>query len=96
MNALNLEGLKLKAFKGVFTLTFRRLLLKIIDTAGVIFLARALSQDVFGIFGIVSFVVFTFLSFFSDTREHWSANWRITFQNRFPSDLILHYDNPFQ
>lgn len=66
MSTLNLETLKVKAFKGVFTLTFRRLLLKIIDTVGVIFLARALSQDVFGIFGIISFVVFTFLSFFSD------------------------------
>lgn len=62
----DLDSLKKKAFRGVFTLTFRRLVLKIIDTVGVIFLARALSQDVFGIFGIVSFVVFTFLSFFSD------------------------------
>jgi len=66
MSVLTLENLKEKAFKGVFTLTFRRLILKVIDTVGVIFLARALSQDVFGIFGIVSFVVFTFLSFFSD------------------------------
>jgi len=62
----NLSTLKVKAFKGVFTLTFRRLILKIIDTFGIIFLARALSQDVFGVFGIISFVVFTFLSFFSD------------------------------
>lgn len=62
----DIEGLKVKAFKGVFTLTFRRLLLKIIDTIGIIFLARALSQDTFGIFGIISFIVFTFLSFFSD------------------------------
>lgn len=61
-----LSSLKLKAFKGVATLTFRRLILKIIDTVGIIFLARALSQDVFGVFGIISFVVFTFLSFFSD------------------------------
>ncbi|MFH2019693.1 MAG: oligosaccharide flippase family protein [bacterium] len=66
MSSLSLENLKTKAFKGVFTLTFRRLILKVIDTVGVIFLARALSQDVFGIFGIISFVVFTFLSFFSD------------------------------
>ena len=66
MVGLNLDNIKQKAFKGVFTLTFRRLLLKIIDTVGVIFLARALSQDVFGVFGIISFVVFTFLSFFSD------------------------------
>src|SRR3990167_2497310 len=66
MSEVNLEGLKTKAFKGVFTLTFRRLILKVIDTVGVIFLARALSQDVFGVFGIVSFIVFTFLSFFSD------------------------------
>ncbi len=66
MSTLNLEGLKVKAFRGVFTLTFRRLVLKIIDTVGVIFLARSLSQDVFGVFGIISFVVFTFLSFFSD------------------------------
>lgn len=66
MSTFDLDTLKLKAFKGVFTLTFRRLLLKIIDTVGVIFLARALSQDVFGVFGIISFVVFTFLSFFSD------------------------------
>jgi len=66
MNRLDIQTLKAKAFKGVFTLTFRRLILKVIDTAGVIFLARALSQDVFGVFGIISFVVFTFLSFFSD------------------------------
>lgn len=66
MAEMTLENLKSKAFKGVFTLTFRRLILKIIDTVGVIFLARALSQDVFGVFGIISFVVFTFLSFFSD------------------------------
>jgi PST family polysaccharide transporter len=64
--SLDIENLKVKAFKGVFTLTFRRLLLKVIDTVGVIFLARALTQDVFGVFGIISFVVFTFLSFFSD------------------------------
>lgn len=63
---LDLAEIKQKAFKGVFTLTFRRLILKVIDTVGIIFLARALSQDVFGIFGIISFVVFTFLSFFSD------------------------------
>lgn len=63
---LNVGNLKKKAFKGVFTLTFRRLILKVIDTAGVVFLARMLSQDAFGIFGIISFVVFTFLSFFSD------------------------------
>lgn len=62
----NIDALKKRAFRGVFTLTFRRLLLKLIDTVGVIFLARALSQDVFGVFGIISFVVFTFLSFFSD------------------------------
>jgi len=66
MSSLNLENIKFKAFKGVFTLTFRRLILKVIDTVGVIVLARALTQDVFGVFGIVSFVVFTFLSFFSD------------------------------
>ena len=63
---MDISDLKAKAFKGIFTLTFRRLILKIIDTVGVIFLARALAQDVFGIFGIISFVVFTFLSFFSD------------------------------
>lgn len=62
----DLDSLKKKAFKGVFTLTFRRLILKVIDTVGIIFLARALAQDDFGIFGIISFVVFTFLSFFSD------------------------------
>src|SRR3989339_124026 len=66
MTNLDLHNLKSRAFKGVFTLPFRRLLLKIIDTVGIIFLARALTQDVFGIFGIISFVVFTFLSFFSD------------------------------
>lgn len=66
MSNLNLDNIKLKAFRGVFTLTFRRLILKVIDTVGVIILARALTQDVFGIFGIISFVVFTFLSFFSD------------------------------
>lgn len=47
-------------------MTFRRLVLKIIDTIGLIFLARALTTDSFGIFGIISFVVFTFLAFFSD------------------------------
>ncbi len=66
MSSLNLDNIKVKAFRGVFTLTFRRLILKVIDTAGIIVLARALSQDVFGVFGIISFVVFTFLSFFSD------------------------------
>lgn len=64
--ALALNNIKNKAILGVFTLTFRRLLLKIIDTVGVIYLARLLSQESFGIFGIISFVVFTFLSFFSD------------------------------
>lgn len=66
MNNLDLDSLKTKAFKGVATLTFRRLILKLIDTVGIIFLARALTQDVFGTFGIISFIVFTFLSFFSD------------------------------
>ena len=66
MTELNLDNLKIRAFKGVFTLTFRRLILKIIDTVGLIFLARALAADAFGIFGIISFVVFTFLAFFSD------------------------------
>ncbi len=66
MTSLNLDNLKVRAFRGVFTLTFRRLILKIIDTVGLIFLARALTADSFGIFGIISFVVFTFLSFFSD------------------------------
>lgn len=66
MTELNLDNLKIRAFKGVFTLTFRRLILKIIDTVGLIFLARALTTDSFGVFGIISFVVFTFLSFFSD------------------------------
>jgi PST family polysaccharide transporter len=66
MTELNLDNLKVRAFKGVFTLTFRRLILKIIDTVGLIFLARALTADSFGVFGIISFVVFTFLSFFSD------------------------------
>jgi O-antigen/teichoic acid export membrane protein len=61
-----LDTLKTKAVRGVFTLTFRRLVLKIIDTVGIITLARLLSQESFGVFGIVSFVVFTFLSFFSD------------------------------
>ena len=60
------KTLKKKALRGIFTLTFRRLLLKVIDTFGLIYLARLLSQDTFGIFGIISFVVFTFLSFFSD------------------------------
>lgn len=60
------DTLKKKALRGIFTLTFRRLLLKVIDTFGIIYLARLLSQDSFGIFGIISFVVFTFLSFFSD------------------------------
>jgi len=64
--ALPLKNIKNKAILGVFTLTFRRLLLKVIDTVGIIYLARLLSQESFGIFGIISFVVFTFLSFFSD------------------------------
>jgi teichuronic acid exporter len=66
MSILTADNIKFKAFKGVFTLTFRRLILKVIDTVGIIVLARALTQDVFGVFGIISFVVFTFLSFFSD------------------------------
>ncbi|GAB4027636.1 MAG: lipopolysaccharide biosynthesis protein [Candidatus Microgenomates bacterium] len=57
---------KKKALKGVFTLTFRRLLLKVIDTVGIIYLARLLPQESFGVFAIINFVVFTFLSFFSD------------------------------
>ncbi len=61
-----LDSLKKKAIRGVFTLTGRRVLLKVIDTVGIIYLARLLSQESFGIFGIISFVVFTFLSFFSD------------------------------
>ncbi len=66
LDELDHHSLKKKAFQGVFTLTFRRLILKLIDTTGIIFLARLLSQSTFGIFGILSFVVFTFLSFFSD------------------------------
>lgn len=66
MSTEQISNLKEKAFKGIFTLTFRRLILKVIDTVGIIFLARLLTQDAFGIFGIISFVVFTFLSFFSD------------------------------
>lgn len=66
MSTEQISNLKEKAFRGIFTLTFRRLILKSIDTVGIIFLARLLSQNAFGIFGIVSFVVFTFLSFFSD------------------------------
>lgn len=58
--------LKQKAVRSVFTLTFRRLILKVIDTVGIIYLARLLSQASFGTFSIISFVVFTFLSFFSD------------------------------
>lgn len=58
--------LKQKAVRSVFTLTFRRLILKVIDTVGIIYLARLLSQSSFGTFSIISFVVFTFLSFFSD------------------------------
>lgn len=61
-----LDTLKQKAVRGVFTLSFRRLILKVIDTFGIIALARLLSQESFGVFGIVTFVVFTFLSFFSD------------------------------
>ena len=49
MTELNLDNLKVRAFKGVFTLTFRRLILKIIDTVGLIFLARALAADAFGV-----------------------------------------------
>lgn len=60
------SAVKKKALKGVFTLTFRRLLLKVIDTVGIIYLARLLPQESFGVFAIISFVVFTFLSFFSD------------------------------
>lgn len=66
MTEITLDNLKQKSFKGIFTLSFRRLILKVIDTVGIIFLARALSTDVYGVFGIISFVVFTFLSFFSD------------------------------
>ena len=65
-DSFDLVHLKAKAFRGVFTLTFRRLILKIFDTVAVIFLARALSTSAYGVFGIVSFIVFTFLSFFSD------------------------------
>jgi len=61
-----LDSLKSKAIRAVFTLTFRRLILKLIDTFGIITLARLLSQESFGVFGIISFVVFTFLFFFSD------------------------------
>ena len=43
MSNLNLDNIKLKAFRGVFTLTFRRLILKVIDTVGVVILARALT-----------------------------------------------------
>lgn len=61
-----LDNLKQRAFRGVFTLSFRRIILKVIDTLGTIFLARALTQETFGVFAIVSFIVFTFLAFFSD------------------------------
>ncbi|MFH2019695.1 MAG: oligosaccharide flippase family protein, partial [bacterium] len=60
------QALKQKAVRSVLTLTFRRLILKVIDTVGIIYLARLLSQSSFGTFSIISFVVFTFLSFFSD------------------------------
>ena len=62
----NADQIKRKAVKGTLTLTARRIILKGIDLLGMIFLARLLTQEEFGIFGIINFIVFTLFGFLSD------------------------------
>jgi len=60
------DQVKKKAIEGTITLTAQRLVIKAVDTLGVIFLARLLTETEFGIFGIVNFIVFTLFGFLSD------------------------------
>jgi len=65
-NKENIDQIKGRAVKGTLTLTARRIILKGIDLLGMIFLARLLTQEEFGIFGIINFIVFTLFGFLSD------------------------------
>ena len=62
----NVDQIKGRAVRGTLTLTARRVILKGIDLLGTIFLARLLTQEEFGIFGIINFIVFTLVGFLSD------------------------------
>lgn len=62
---LNEEAVKHRAVSGVLILTARRFVLQIVSFTGSIFLARTLTPQIFGIFGIVSFII-SFFAFFSD------------------------------
>jgi O-antigen/teichoic acid export membrane protein len=65
-NKENIDQIKGRAVRGTLTLTARRIILKGIDLLGMIFLARLLTQEEFGIFGIINFIVFTLFGFLSD------------------------------
>lgn len=62
---LHIAEIKTKSIKSVLSLTIRRLILRVLSQISFIVLARLLTQEQFGIFAIVSFVV-NFFGFFSD------------------------------
>jgi len=66
MSENKVNQIKNMAVKGTMTLAVRRIILRVVDMAGMIFLARLLTQSEFGIFGIINFVVFTLFGFLSD------------------------------
>jgi len=66
MSENQLNQIKSMAVKGTMALAVRRIILRVVDIIGMVFLARVLTQSEFGIFGIINFVVFTLFGFLSD------------------------------
>jgi len=66
MRESKINRIKNMAVKGTMTLAVRRIILRVVDMAGMIFLARLLTQSEFGIFGIINFIVFTLFGFLSN------------------------------
>ncbi len=62
---INIEQIKKRSIRGVFSLVGRRIVLRVLGQIAFIILARILSPEDIGIFTIVSFVV-NFFGFFSD------------------------------
>jgi O-antigen/teichoic acid export membrane protein len=62
---IHIEQIKKRSIRGVFSLTVRRIILRIIGQVAYIVLARILSPEDYGLFIIVSFIV-NFFGFFSD------------------------------
>lgn len=61
----NLDQLKKNSVKSVFSLTIRRIILRVVGQVAFVILARVLTPSEFGIFTIVSFII-NFFGFFSD------------------------------